>query len=321
MSIRNELLEQILSAIGSGGGGTSANIEFSAYAPGNIPKGKAVYIASYSEGDSTPWIAEADSDGASSHPVVGVTTSAANASNVNVMVIGELTGVDTSLMSIGDELFLQYFGDLVNVAPSNYSQSLGTVVRANVDGIIRVNVSNANSGTIYNPTKMIKVERLFDGLSTALTQNPTGLGVANSIQVEFGAAFGTVLDPVMLATDGTVTINTAGTYRIKVALQYGRTGSTGVSSVLFRVIDGLGVQLGRSVSVFINDADSAQYFENDTWIDLPAGIELKFEVMRDAAGNNSGGLVATQPTVDGGNEWDIAPSAAIRVERWANRSV
>ena len=63
------------------------------------------------------------------------------------------------------------------------------------------------------------------------------------------------------------------------------------------------------------NADAEQYFENDTWIFLPATTVLQFDVMRDASGTDSGGLFQRLPTVEAGS-WNSAPSAALRVERW-----
>lgn len=174
----------------------------------------------------------------------------------------------------------------------------------------------ATGGSSFNPTTGMVIERTLDALSVATTQSPTGLGTANSIQIEFGPAVNTVSDPASTLADGTVNLNLAGTYRIKLALQFGRTGSSGTSILLFRVTDGLGNQLGRSISALIDNPNTDRYLENDTWLTVPDNTVLKFEIMRDSAGNNSGGLLATVPTVDGGNEWNVAPSAAIRIERW-----
>lgn len=171
-----------------------------------------------------------------------------------------------------------------------------------------------SSSSDFNPTTDLNIERLFDGESVASIQQPTGTGVANAIQIEFGPAFGSGASPVQMGVDGTITINTAGTYRIKVALQFGRTGSAGVSTLLFRVRVN-GVQAGRSIAAKIENANAEQYFENDTWLTVPAATELKFDLMRDDDGNNSGGLFAVEPTVEAGS-WSFAPTAAIRFERW-----
>jgi hypothetical protein len=160
-----------------------------------------------------------------------------------------------------------------------------------------------------------KIERLIDQQSTSLLQNPTGLGPSNAIQIEFGPAANGAEDPVMLGVDGTMTFNTAGTYRIKLAFQFGRLGNPGTSLLLFRVTGPGDVQLGRSVGFSSADEDETEYFENDTWLDVPAGLIVKAEIMRDAAGTNFGGLKAVTPTADGGNEWNMVPTAAIRVSR------
>lgn len=74
----------------------------------------------------------------------------------------------------------------------------------------------------------ISIGRLIDGASTAATQEPAGTGTANGLQIEFGPAINTGSDPVNLLADGTVTFITDGLYRIKVALQFGRSGASGV---------------------------------------------------------------------------------------------
>ena len=166
----------------------------------------------------------------------------------------------------------------------------------------------------FNPTADINMQRLFDGISAATTQEPSGTGVANSMQIEFGPAFGSVSDPVSMDANGTVTINKSGTYRIKVALQFGRIGSAGVSLLLFSVrVDG--AQAGRSIASKISNANEEQYFENDTWLTVPSGVVLQFDLMRDASGNDSGGLFSITPSPEAGS-WNDAPTAAIRVERW-----
>lgn len=174
------------------------------------------------------------------------------------------------------------------------------------------------SGSGFNPTTDIVIERLIDGDSLAATQNPTGVGIANAIQVEFGPAVGTGSDPVNLDVNGVLFINETGTYRIKIALQFGRSGSSQTSVLLFRVTDNAGNQLGRSIAALIDDANTDRYLENDTWLTVPAGTELTFEVMRDNSGNDAGGLIATFPDDEGAGTWNDAPTAAIRVERWTS---
>lgn len=162
--------------------------------------------------------------------------------------------------------------------------------------------------------EVVQVDRLLDMESSTSSQSPTGTGPSNAIRIEFGAAAGTVSDPVMVDSTGLMTVNQGGLYRIKLGLQYGRSGAAGVSHLLFGAFVN-GVQAGRSVVVFIANANSDVYIENDNWVNVPAGATIEYKVMRDADGNDSGGLVGFDPTVDGGDEWNPAPSAALRVER------
>jgi hypothetical protein len=155
----------------------------------------------------------------------------------------------------------------------------------------------------------LEIERLIDGESLAASQEPTGTGDANAIRVEFGPAVNP--GPVSIDATGRLTIHEAGLYRIKIALQFGRTGASGTSILMFRVVVN-GTQVGRSVSQKLSSSTATGYFENDTWIGLPSGATLDFEVTRDPAGSNSGGLFQTVAS----GSWNDAPSAALRVERY-----
>jgi len=96
-----------------------------------------------------------------------------------------------------------------------------------------------------DPTN-ISINRLIDAESVAASQEPTGTGEANAIQVEFGPALNTASDKVQLLADGTLRFNQAGLYRIKITLMYGRTGGAGVSELRFRVLVA-GTQAGRAL--------------------------------------------------------------------------
>jgi len=162
---------------------------------------------------------------------------------------------------------------------------------------------------------LINIERLLDAESVALSQEPIGLGASNAVQIEFGPPVNTPLDPVNIDASGALFVNESGTYRIKAALQFGRTGGAGTSELLFRVLAN-GVQSGRSVHTSVQNSNITSYFENDTWIFLPAGTILTFEVMRDASGNDSGGIYSFTPSAEAGS-WNFSPSSAIRVDRWS----
>jgi hypothetical protein len=173
---------------------------------------------------------------------------------------------------------------------------------------------NSSSGGSFDPTTDMLIEELINGRSVALTQSPTGLGTANTLQIEFGPAINTAA--ASLDATGVLTFNEAGTYRLKVILQFGRTGSSQTSVLMFRATDTLGNQVGDSVYERLDDADVTAYFESVGWLTVPAGTKLNFEVMRDLISNNSGGLIGFIPTPDTGT-WNPAPTASIMVDRWA----
>lgn len=165
-----------------------------------------------------------------------------------------------------------------------------------------------------DPTN-ISINRLIDAESVSVSQEPTGTGEANSIQVEFGPAIGTGSDKVQLLADGTLRFNQAGLYRIKVTLMYGRTGGAGVSELRFRVLVA-GTQAGRTVGTKIDDADLGAVFTDETWLNIPAPVDITYELMRDSSGNDSGGLFQSVVTAGTAPNWNNTSCAALRVEEW-----
>ena len=216
-------------------------------------------------------------------------------------------------LNVGDEIFIVAADGGGNYAYTGPTQPL-------------FDVSGGSSSMPMAPTgspfvgdgsswKEIGIERLIDGRSVAATQQPSSTGEANQIQIEFGPAIGTGSDPVQLSALGALTINETGLYRVKVSLIYGRTGSAGVSELRFRALVN-GVQAGQSIGVDIDNANSEVPYADEAWLELPAGVTITYEIMRDSDGNDSGGLF--QPIITAGTapSWNACSCAAIRVERW-----
>lgn len=197
-------------------------------------------------------------------------------------------------------------GDFINVDASDgrYTANI-TITGGTVQSFEQIS---------FNPTTDMLIERILEGVSVAVSQNPGGLGIANALSVEFGPAINGPSDPVELNAAGVATFNVSGLYRIKAVMQFGRTGSPGVSELLFRFLVN-GVQLGRSVSAKLGNADELVYIDIDNWFNVPAGATLVVQVMRDNGGNDSGGLVQFTPTNEGAGTWNVTPSAVLRVER------
>jgi hypothetical protein len=222
-------------------------------------------------------------------------------------------------------------GDVINVqagsliANTLYDMGAGTTLNVfanEVSGAVIADPTATVNSTIsgvsnFNSTTDIVIDRVLEAVSLASVQEPSGLGIANAIQIEFGVAQFTASDPVMIDVNGTVTFNDAGLYRIKSVFQFGRSGASGTSELLFRlVIDG--AQSGRSVGVKLGNSDVLQYIDIDNWFNVPAGTVMDTEIMRDNSGSNSGGIFKTSPTNEGAGTWGDVPCTVLRIERWAS---
>lgn len=157
--------------------------------------------------------------------------------------------------------------------------------------------------------------QLLYGASTALSQEPTGLGDANKIPVEFGAAQLTISDPVMLSSSGVLTFNQTGLYWLKPEMIVGRTGGSGESNILFRALVN-GAQTSIPTQGFLIDNQRIKFtYSEVTWVYIPDGGEgttMQVEMCRDPNGNNSGGLFQDEVTATGWNQSSCATLQVLR---------
>lgn len=189
------------------------------------------------------------------------------------------------------------------------SAATGQILRANGDGT----TSWVAPSTVVSPTDF-QIETLINRFSEAGAQNPSGLDTA--MQIEFGAALNGPSDPVQLFSGGEIQINEAGLYRLKFTAQLGRTGQTGVSILHLRSLansGGFSTQLSRTVTSKLENADANVSYNTEDWFDLSSGTVITYELIRDSAGADSGGLLRFAPTPSG---WGASPTASIRVERY-----
>jgi hypothetical protein len=110
---------------------------------------KVVYINDVS--GNTPTIALADADTASM-PAFGLTATQVTTGNeVDVITFGNLKGVDTSLLSVGDVLYVSTTpGEYTTTPPSGSSsklQNIGMVVKSDSNGIIKVGGAGRSAAT------------------------------------------------------------------------------------------------------------------------------------------------------------------------------
>ena len=135
--------------------------------------------------------------------------------------------------------------------------------------------------------------------------------VDTPLQLTFGTAQGSASDPVMLNAAGLVTFNQAGNYAVRLKLQCGRTGATGTSMLLSRLLLN-GAQLGSAASVKITATDATVPTESRVVLNVTAGQTFAAQIMRDSAGSNFGGVYPHTAAVAA---WGVAPSALLVISR------
>lgn len=143
---------------------------------------------------------------------------------------------------------------------------------------------------------------ILRGASTAAVQQPSALGTA--IQVEFGPAQTTT--ELSLSATGTITCNVTGTYAFRFKDQFGRSGATGISYLMTRILKN-GVQFGVSQSTRLSSSDSIIPTDSRVVIPLLAGDTVHMQLIRDSLGANSGGLYQQISS----HGWAAAPSALL----------
>lgn len=137
-------------------------------------------------------------------------------------------------------------------------------------------------------------------------QEPSGVGVAR--QVTFGSY--ATNSTITLEADGEVTFKVKGRYHAEIRLQIGRVGVAGTSLILVRCLKN-GVQYGGGSAFKLADAEVLLPCVAILHLDMEIDDTLKFQIMRDPSGDNSGGLYMTDPS-DG---WNNIPSANITITK------
>lgn len=160
---------------------------------------------------------------------------------------------------------------------------------------------------LYAATGVKEVEVLR--APSTVAQAPTA--VDTPLQLTFGAAQKSSADPVMVNAAGVVTFNKAGAYAVRIKLQCGRTGATGTSILLSRILLA-GAQFGSAACVKMTQTDATTPTDSRVVINATAGQTLAIQIMRDSTGSNFGGVYPQAATV---TAWGTAPSALLVVSR------
>ena len=175
------------------------------------------------------------------------------------------------------------------------------------DNTIDITESAVFPEDIINPAEVeLFVARSFNDQIPVAADTP--------LQIEFGPAQLGPTDPVQIDALGNITINEAGTYRFSAGVQYGRSGSAGVSILHFRGLFN-GTQIGGTGSALIDNADVlTPYFAQGLLTASPTDV-INFEIVRDLASVSAGGLYSLTPSTPG---WNASPSAFVEVSKLRN---
>lgn len=189
---------------------------------------------------------------------------------------------------------------------------IGTNLAGNTTGAItpellrEVNTQLADS-MLYAASGVKEVEVLR--ATSTVAQAPTAVDTA--LQLTFGAAQGGASNPVMINAAGLVTFNTAGNYAVRIKLRAGRTGASGTSILLSRILVN-GAQYGSPAATKLVSADITIPIESRVVISPTAGQTFAVQIMRDSSGANFGGVYPQAATV---TAWGTAPSALLVISR------
>ena len=118
----------------------------------------------------------------------------------------------------------------------------------------------------------------------------------------YGNPVDIVTPEVTLTSTGNLEINQSGQYYLRVFGHFGRDNIQGTSRCLFygEIDSGLGFEpLGLSKVFMISNVNDFQSFEFEVFFTLPPNVKLRYSMVRDSSGSNSGGVYPFVPNFSG----------------------
>jgi len=210
--------------------GNATELQFTALnsTGSTITKGSPVYVSGHT---TETQVADADNSSASTMPAFGIAKDdIANGATGTIVIAGEITGVNTSSFTIGDELYVGTGGGLTATKPTGTAliQKVAKVTKAAASGEIlvtgagRVNdLPNLPDGNIWigDSSGVPQDKTLTAGTNVTITEDATTVTIAAT-----GAGGASALDDL---TDVTIT-GTPGDGELLIA----ETGGTFVNTTL-----------------------------------------------------------------------------------------
>lgn len=153
----------------------------------SIAKGAVVYVAGHT---TETQVALADNTSASTMPAFGIASDAiANGATGTIIISGEISGINTSSFSVGDELFVGTAGALTDTKPTGTAliQKIAKVTKAAASGELlvtgagRVNdLPNLPDGNIWigDSSGVPQDKTLTAGTNVTITEDATTVTIA-----------------------------------------------------------------------------------------------------------------------------------------------
>jgi len=178
--------------------------------------------------------------------------------------------------------------------------SAGQVIKSNGDGTTSFVAPNTLSNISIGSTLEVQ---------SIVTQGPAA--VDTPYQVTWGA--GDSNANVTVASNGIITINTAGLYAITFNLNYGRANATGIAKLVSRLLIN-GTASGFPASAQMDTSINFYSYSETIIRSFAATDTIVMQIIRDSTGANDGGLYTLDPVLAG---WNNVPSAAARIQKIA----
>jgi hypothetical protein len=276
--------------------GNATELQFTALnnTGATITKGSPVYVSGHT---TETQVADADNSSASTMPAFGIAKDdIANGATGIIVLAGEITGINTSSFTIGDELFVGTGGTLTATKPTGTAliQKVAKVTKAAASGEIlvtgagRVNdLPNLPDGNIWigDSSGVPQDKTLTAGTNVTITEDATTVTIAAT-----GAGGATDLNGL---TDVTIT-GTPGAGELLIA----QTGGTFVNATLTA---GNFVKISNTsgaIEVAAGDGFEVEYRARATAVGSPGQVEgsiVKF--------GSTTGLTAGSVYVFNGTNW------------------
>ena len=155
----------------------------------------------------------------------------------------------------------------------------------NINGALRAVIERVLSFKITGSFHVIS--------GSAVDQIPTAIDAP--MQVSFGSAIGTIDDPIQMDALGTITCNETDSYILELVLSVSRDGNPSYANLLlYGTLNDVG---GNAPLLITVDKPGDKFPFVATFREgLKAGDYLKFYIVRDASGSDSGGLYTHTPS-------------------------